>query len=61
MVDTQVEVFERKLDRAIENKERITLKLALGFGDDFKMIVKLVNNLQNALADTLNIFWSGTL
>lgn len=55
-VDTQIEVMERKLDRAIENKERITIRLALGLGDDYRKLANLVLRLQNAVADTIQIF-----
>jgi hypothetical protein len=55
-VDTQLEKIERKYDRAIENKERITIRLALGIADDFRVFVEKVNNWQRGLADMLNIF-----
>lgn len=55
-VDTKIEVMERKLDRAIENKEKITVRLALGIGDDFRLFVELVNEMQKAIADTIQIF-----
>lgn len=57
-VDTQIEVMERKLDRAIENKERITVRLALGLGDDYRKLVMLMLRLQGAVADTIQIFLS---
>lgn len=55
-VDTKLEVMERKLDRAIENKERITIRLALGIGDDFKDFVELINEMQKGIADCIQIF-----
>ncbi len=55
-VDTRIEVMERKLDRAIENKEKITIRLALGIGDDFRNFVEHVNKLQQAVADAIQIF-----
>lgn len=55
-VDTQLEVMERKLDRAIENKERITIRLAKGIGDDFRKFVTLVNRMQQGIVDTIQIF-----
>lgn len=57
-VDTQLERIERKFDRAIENKERITIRLALSIGDDFRDFVNLVNKWQRGLADMLMIFQS---
>ena len=55
-VDTQIEVMERKLDRAIENKERITIRLALGLGDDYRKLAALIMRLQQSIADTIQIF-----
>lgn len=55
-VDTQIEVMERKLDRAIENKERITIRLALGIADDYRKFFRLVLVFQRAVADTIQIF-----
>lgn len=55
-VDTQIEVMERKLDRAIENKERITIRLALGIGDDYRKLAELMTKLMFSVADTINIF-----
>lgn len=55
-VDTQIEVMERKLDRAIENKERITIRLAKGIADDFRKFVTLTNRMQQGIVDTIQIF-----
>lgn len=55
-VDTHIEVMERKLDRAIENKELITIRLALGLGDDYRKLAVLVMQMQFAIADTIQIF-----
>ncbi len=55
-VDTKIEVMERKLDRAILNKEKITIRLALGLGDDFRDFAKLVNQLMFAIADAIVVF-----
>lgn len=55
-VDTAIEVFERKLDRAIENKERITIGLIYRFALDFKVIYKGLKVLDNAMADTIQVF-----
>lgn len=55
-VDTQIEVMERKLDRAIENKERITIRLALGLGDDYRKLANLMVAMQQSVADTIQIF-----
>jgi hypothetical protein len=55
-VDTKLEVMERKMDRAIENKELITVRLALGIADDFRLFIALVNEMQGGVADAINIF-----
>jgi len=55
-VDTKVEAIERKLDRAIENKEKITIRLALGLGEDYKDLQSLVNSYMDATADMIQIF-----
>ncbi len=55
-LDTQLEVMERKLDRAIENKHFITIRLALGIGEDFKKLVVRMIVLQLSIADTIQIF-----
>ena len=54
--DTKLEVMERKLDRAIENKELITVRLALGIADDYRAFVVLCLNFQETLADAIQIF-----
>ena len=55
-VDTHLEKMERKLDRAIENKEKITIRLALSIADDFRDFITLANEMQFKVADTINIF-----
>lgn len=55
-VDTHIERMERKLDRAIENKEKITIRLVLGIADDFRHFGILMNRLQVGLADCIQIF-----
>lgn len=55
-VDTKLEVIERKLDRAIENKEMITIRLIEGIDRDFKSFVALVTMMGLSLADTIQIF-----
>lgn len=55
-VDTRLEIIERKLDRAIENKEMITIRLIEGIDRDFKAFVGLVTVMGLSLADTIQIF-----
>ena len=55
-MDTHIEKMERKYDRAIENKEKITIRLALGIGDDFRILVQKMSEYQKAVADTIQIF-----
>jgi len=57
-VDTRLEVIERKLDRSIENKEKITIRLVDGMVEDFKKFWNLVKDMENGLADTIQIFLS---
>lgn len=55
-VDTHIEVIERKLDRAIENKEKITIRLALGLAEDYKKLQNLINDYMDSTADMMQIF-----
>lgn len=55
-LDTHIEVIERKLDRAIENKEKITIRLALGLAEDYKKLQNLVNGYMDSTADMMQIF-----
>ena len=55
-IDTHIEVIERKLDRSIENKELITVRLAQGIGDDYRKLAYMVLNFQKAVADMINVF-----
>lgn len=55
-IDTKIEVIERKLDRAIENKEKITIRLALGIADDYRDLQALVNQFMFDIADMMQIF-----
>lgn len=55
-LDTKVEVMERRLDRAIENKEKITMNLAESLANDYRDIQKLTNTLMDATADMIQIF-----
>lgn len=55
-LDTHIEKMERKYDRAIENKEKITIRLALGIGDDFRRFIVLSLEYRAAVADMIQIF-----
>ncbi|MBA7550403.1 hypothetical protein ES705_42917 [subsurface metagenome] len=55
-VDTQLEVMERRMDRAILNKEKITIRLALSVSVDFKKFISLANNMMFSVADMIQIF-----
>lgn len=57
-MDTRIEVMERRLDRAIENKERITIVVAGSIIEDFKRLIKHLRVLEDALADMANVFSS---
>jgi hypothetical protein len=54
--DTQLEVMERKMDRAIENKEKVTIRLILSVADDYRKFIIQARVLRNAVADAMNIF-----
>lgn len=55
-LDTRIEVMERRLDRAIENKEKITPIVANSIIDDYKKIVEICREVENALADMAIVF-----
>lgn len=55
-VDTHLEKMERKMDRAIENKEKITIRLALSVAADFRVFVNLANAMMFAVADMIQLF-----
>ena len=55
-MDTMMERLERRLDRSIENKEKITMRTALGVVDDFRKVVKIVQFVERGIADMMNIF-----
>ena len=55
-LDTRIEVMERRLDRAIENKERITIVVAVSIIADFRKLIGFTRGLEGALADMAIIF-----
>lgn len=55
-VDTHIEKMERKMDRAIENKDRITIRLALGIADDYRVFARLGIEFMGSVADMIQIF-----
>lgn len=55
-LDTKIEVLERRMDRSIENKDRITIRTALGVVDDFRNVIKVVQFVEKAIADMMNVF-----
>lgn len=57
-VDTKLEKIERQIDRAIENKEKITIRLMDGVVDNFRAFVQEVNEMQKEMADAIQIFLS---
>lgn len=59
-LDTRIEVTERRLDRAIENKERITPVLAQSVVDDYRKMVEICREYENALADMAIVFTQTT-
>ena len=55
-LDTKIEVMERRLDRAIENKERITMPLLSSVVADFRNLIKLIVQVEGAIRDAAIIF-----
>jgi len=54
--DTRVEVMERRLDRSIENKERITVTVLVSIIADYKKLVGLMRTLEQQMANAAIIF-----
>ena len=57
-LDTKIEVMERRLDRAIENKERITFPLLASVIEDFRVVINLAKSLEAMITDASIIFTS---
>ena len=55
-LDTRIEVMERRLDRSIENKERITIIVAGSLIEDYKKIIERIRELEARLTDMGIIF-----
>lgn len=56
-LDTRVEVMERRLDRAIENKERVTFVALDSIISDFAAFVTIVRELESQITDASIIFF----
>jgi hypothetical protein len=57
-VDTKLEVMERMLDRAIENKERITINLMINIALKYKAWITQIRQMESAIADAIMLFQS---
>lgn len=55
-LDTRIEVMERRLDRAIENKERVTFVVLDSIIEDYSMFVKIVREIESQITDAAIIF-----
>lgn len=55
-IDTRIEVMERRLDRSIENKERITAIVLRSVIDDYKKMITQVRELEQQLANAAIVF-----
>ena len=55
-MDTKIEVLERRMDRSIENKEKITIRTAIGVVNDFRNVIGVIKFIEKAIADMMNIF-----
>jgi len=57
-LDTALEVMERRLDRAIENKERITFPLLTSVISDYRKLVTQMREVESQLTDAAVVFTS---
>lgn len=55
-LDTRIEVMERRLDRSIENKDRITLPLLTSVIEDYRKIITIMRELEGQITDASIIF-----
>lgn len=55
-LDTRIEVLERRLDRSIENKERVTVGLMMSIIEDYQKLVKNLRLLEVQITSGLQIF-----
>jgi len=55
-MDTRIEVMERRLDRSIENKERITVEVMMSIIDDYRKLTKHIRVLEDRITDAMQIF-----
>lgn len=55
-LDTRIEVMERRLDRAIENKERVTFVVLDSIIGDYGQFVKIVREVEAQIIDATIIF-----
>jgi hypothetical protein len=50
--------MERMLDRAIENKERITINLMINIALKYKAWITQIRQMESAIADAIMLFQS---
>ena len=55
-LDTKVEVMERRLDRSIENKDRITFTVLSSVISDYKSLIVLFRSLEVKITDAAILF-----
>ncbi len=55
-LDTRIEVMERRLDRSIENKDRITVVVASSIIEDFRKVIDRIRELEARLTDMAIVF-----
>jgi hypothetical protein len=54
--DTKIEVMERRMDRAIENKEKVTIQVMGSIVQDYAHLIRLIRELETALTDAMIVF-----
>lgn len=55
-LDTKIEVMERRLDRSIENKDKITFPLLKSVIGDFSDVIRFARELEGMITDATIIF-----
>jgi len=55
-LDTRVEVMERRLDRSIENKEKVTFVVLNSVIDDFSAFIAVCREIETQITDASIIF-----
>lgn len=57
-LDTRIEVMERRMDRSIENKEKITMGVLVSIIKDYVKVIFILRVFEKALASAAIVFRS---